>query len=1306
MTYSFRKLLRTTICIVLAISSTQNRGFAYSVYHPNSENFRVAVLEIAALNLVSINPAAICQGGQTSITYNPTGYPVGTTFAAEFSNSAGSFAAPVNLGTLGLSPSNVTIPVTSTPSFGYQIRIRASDGTFSNSLPLRVKKLPNPFILPGGSASICAGQAAQLTAHPAPMVDINSYSWFLNSGSIAGNTNIQNVVTPGSYTVLIDSMGCSKLSAPVSVSNQPVPNAFISGSANVVVCKNGLAPIPVTLNANTGTGLAYQWFNGINPISPNGTSAALVISASGTYTVKVTVTATGCNSTSSAVNAVEAQVPPVPFAGLDSAVCSEDTVIAGFQPGPGNTAVFNWVPATNVLDFFTQQPSPNSTYVRITLKNSGNLPKDSIFTLFARDPATGCFSQDQVKITCNPNPTVTVGINRTVCENGTPISLFSSPLPGNTGPGIVPAGSGIWIGTGLNVVGTLATFTPNPALVGPNPLTFEYRTDWKNGGKTCGNKAQMTVTVLDSPEPIPGDPQSFCNGIDSVQLTGYTPANGIWSGTGISASGKFYPSGLPIGVYRCTLSVTSAQGCIGFATRDLTVTSAPIVEAGPLNQSICSNVGPKQLIGFSPAGGTWSGTNTSSGGIFVADSAISGIHVLRYTYKKDGCTGRDSIFMTVIQAPKVRTGKYDTTCANDSAKTLVGATPAGGHWKGNGVDASGTIFTPSPALIGSQLLMYKITLNGCPDSAVRIMFVKQAPVVDAGANDTICASVDSLKMVGFSPAIGKWSGQGMDSTGIFRPKKNHLIGNIPVTYKVKSSNGCSSSDQKQITVNALPLAVAGIDTAFCTGLSIQIGSNPQPKLAYLWIEPIPNCLSNDTIANPILTIVNNQQIPDTFRVRLNVTDSVTQCINMDTMRVIVYPKPTATVSFPGVKTGCAGDSFILKAKTRKGLIYEWLRNGLSLNIPAEKDSVLRTINSGRYRLVVRNKGAICTDTSLSDSLTIFPRYIPQVKGLPFFCKDSTTQLTVQPQNEGFTYQWQFNGKNVPDSTKTTFTIGKTGTVRVILRTDKGCRDSSLTIPIDSLPFPFTGNISDTTICEGGTAIFKAPTDSLFSYRWTDSLGIVLSTDDSLITRKVGSYFLAVSNSCRVSVDTVRLVEIHPLPLFSILANDDRQDTLVCIGLPVILFGPGGFAGYRWSDSLRSSNIQGFELRTNEITDYPLKLKVTDQFGCAGNDSVRVHVIDCPPQIYIPSAFSPDNNLINDVWRLQGYDIEEFKLYVFNRWGQMVYFSKDKELKEAWDGSFNGTPCLSGAYKYYIEYSGTLGGEDVPKKISGTVTILR
>lgn len=1277
----------------------------------------------ATISLNSLTPSNVCQGSSVAIDYSPNGFPGTTTFTAELSAANGVFpASPTFLGNLGASPSNVIVPVGTTPGAGYRIRVKASDGTFSNTLVVVIKKLPNPFITGNPGLSLCGGSPTTLVAHPTS--NVISYSWFLGANPIGGNTNTLIANVAGNYTLTVDSLGCTKTSANATVTNQPAANSIINGPSNVVVCLNGITPIPRFLFANNGAGLTHQWQrNGVD-IFPNGTMDSLRITQAGSYTVRVTVTATGCNAVSTPVVVTTSQNPPVPNAGADRAFCSGQSAPAGFSPGAAYAGlVFNWLPTTGVL------PNPNTPDPSIALSNTGNAPITTTYTLFAVNPTTGCQSSDEVLITVNPNPKdppfTSAGEDRQVCENGTPIALGG--LPANTAANTTPQITGTWSGPGLSSTTNPSTFIPNAALIGANVLRFDVAYNWKNGSPPCTNFDEATITVVAAPVVQAGDPKTFCNGIDSVQLTGFTPAfpTGVWSGEGVSQRGMFYPKAFqsipPAGVIKkCTLTAKGPGPlfCTASGIREITVTPKQAAKAynniapNLAFQSLCSNIGSYQMQGFSPAGGKWTSNtiNISQGGALTFDSSRSGIHILRYTYEKDGCTSVDSVFMTIITAPKVRVGSNDSICSNDPPRLLLGATPPGGKWAGPGIDTSGTIFTPTPALAGPRPLKYKITMNGCPDSAVRIMFVKSSPVVLAGKNDTICASVDSLRMTGFSPSIGKWArtsppGPGMDSNGVFRPKKFNLIGNFTVVYTVKSNNGCSASAEKQITVNPLPSAIAGLDTAMCTGNTIRIGGGSVANTLYKWFEPLPNTISTDTVSNPFLTIVNNKQKADTFLVRLVVRDTVSKCENRDTIRVIVYPKPISIAIFPGVKTLCAGDSFTLKARTRAGLSYEWIRNGLSINIPSIGDSVLKTGLSGKYQLVVRNIGAVCSDTSLSDTLQIFPRFVPEIKGTRFFCKDSTTQVNVTPVLPGFSYEWQYNGKNVPDSIATTFTVGKTGTVRVILLTDKGCRDSSLVARIDSLPFPSIGVLNDTIICERGIATFRVNRDSLYNYRWLDSISnAILSVGDSLITSKAGKYYVEVYNSCRLIRDSVELIRVNPIPRFGIL-NNGRQDTIICTDIPTRLFGPLGYSTYSWeSDSVGNGTGRQFILNTSKVTEYSIRLTVSDQFGCSNSDSAHIVVQECNPNIFVPSAFSPNGDKINDLWRCQGYNISVFKVYVYNRWGQMVFYSDD--LEKGWDGLFEGTNCPSGAYKWVVEFTGRVGEEEVSGKKNGTVTIIR
>jgi gliding motility-associated-like protein len=984
--------------------------------------------------------------------------------------------------------------------------------------------------------------------------------------------------------------------------------------------------------------------------------------------------------------------PERPFAGGDVTEChGESVTIGGGTAEPGVGYAWN-VPAlgTNLA------PTLNLSNLGISFTRS---------TYILTATRANCTATDTVVVTTNPLPVVDAGVAFSICDNELPVLMTG--LPANN-PTSTPSITGVWTGAGLTGAGNSTTFNPS-GLTGPQTLTYTVSANWKNGGPECEAKGTRVITVKEAPDVQAGDPETFCTKAGIQAFTG--TAGGIWSGPGIvSASGNFNPAALLPGLHVCTLTVTN-NGCTNFDTKNVTITAPVVVNAGPDTLTLCSYKKNHTMTGFVPPAetfGKWSSTTPgimAPGGTLTFDTTKVGFHKLFYTYEKDNCRLVDSVLLTIVYAPVARSGPSNEVCANDSCFVLTGQYPAGGKWTGLGVDTSGTVFCPDASLVGSKLIKYKVNYsNGCFSEASRVVLVKPAPIIQIGKNDTICASQTSLSMTQFTPPGGIWTGPGISESGLFKTGDT-LLGNITVKYTVTNASGCIASKQKQITVNRLPRAIAGLDTATCTGLPLLLGGDSIPNLVYKWFEPIPNSIEVDTSFNAIVILTNPKPTVDSFFVRLTVLDTITNCQNSDTVKVRVLPRPQATAIFPGIKELCAGDSFILKAVKKPEYQYQWLRNGLRLGLPSPTADSLIVKNSGRYELVVRNLGAECPDTSLSDTLTIFPRFVPRVTGNLRFCKDSTTQLGVSPKSPGFTYEWQYNNANVPDSIGTTFTVGKTGTVRVILRTDRGCQDSSAIYPIDSLPFPTTGILNDTVICENQRAVFKAPVDSLYQYRWIDSsTRAVISTNDTLFTGNPGKYYLEVYNFCRVARDSVSLLRVNPLPRFGIL-NNGRKDTIVCVDLPVKLFGPLGYQRYVWTtDSSGGSIGRLYNVPTGDTMVYNLALRVTDQFECSNSDTIRVKVVNCAPVLYIPSAFSPQGDQINDVWRVQGYSIDQIKIYVYNRWGQMVYYSE--KMDGSWDGAYKGTPCPSGSYKYVIEYSGDLDGQVLVKKQTGNITILR
>jgi gliding motility-associated-like protein len=118
--------------------------------------------------------------------------------------------------------------------------------------------------------------------------------------------------------------------------------------------------------------------------------------------------------------------------------------------------------------------------------------------------------------------------------------------------------------------------------------------------------------------------------------------------------------------------------------------------------------------------------------------------------------------------------------------------------------------------------------------------------------------------------------------------------------------------------------------------------------------------------------------------------------------------------------------------------------------------------------------------------------------------------------------------------------------------------------------------------------------------------------------------------------------------------------------------------------------------------YCFRIRATEAGPGCGVDSWSNEVcLSFPPVLYLPNAFSPNDDNINDRFEISGAFLKEFHLLIFNRWGKLVYESSS--VNDPWDGTYNGRPVPEGVYVYSIEVEG-YEGEYFQR--SGSITLMR
>ncbi len=248
-----------------------------------------------------------------------------------------------------------------------------------------------------------------------------------------------------------------------------------------------------------------------------------------------------------------------------------------------------------------------------------------------------------------------------------------------------------------------------------------------------------------------------------------------------------------------------------------------------------------------------------------------------------------------------------------------------------------------------------------------------------------------------------------------------------------------------------------------------------------------------------------------------------------------------------------------------------------------------------------------------------------------------------------------------------------------------CGSVSDTILIATVnpPSPiFIGN--DTAFC--GAFSFVLSTNNVNTH-W--STGVV---GNPITVHTAGTYWASVSNACKTVCDTIHLSEIAA-PKFSL-----GHDTSVCNGGQFKLgVAANQFpnATYHWQDNSTSNYITA-----NVSGNY--SLTVTNQCG-SYTDAVQISILNTYCNIAIPSAFTPNNDGINDVFKpIIGCELPNYLFRVYNRWGQLLFETTDS--KQGWNGIFNGQNEPLSVFDYYLSFYDVC--QQKQQFMKGNVTLIR
>jgi gliding motility-associated-like protein len=834
----------------------------------------------------------------------------------------------------------------------------------------------------------------------------------------------------------------------------------------------------------------------------------------------------------------------------------------------------------------------------------------------------------------------------------------------------------------------------------------------------CGYDTIMVY--IDDLDPLTvtayGD-TSLCNGIG--QATIYAIAGGggggytySWNnGAGINDTTTVAPGATT------TYTVTVDDACGVSQVNDavtVTIAAMPLADAGP-DVTYCAG----DAVTLTAAGGTSYTWYKLPGNTLVGNTAVVNVNPVGnedYYVKvtTSGCTDYDTLSVTENPAALADAGLDVVICEND----VIQLSAAGGvqyDWSPAADLDDATINNPTFSGTATTTLTVTVTdANGCVDTDDVDVTVNPLPPADAGADITICLGF-TTPLDGSGGTQYLWSpATDLDDATLAAPTFSGLV-STTYTLTVTDNNGCVATDDVYIDVmQNIPLADFTMPTQTCvnTDVTITFTGTASNTALFNWNfnGGISTAGSNEGPYTVYWATTGTKTVECIVDENGCGSDTITYDID-----VFANPVPNAGAD----QSLCSGDVISIGGATVAGETYQWTpATYVSDATSAAPDLTPLNMTAATMVLpyvitVTSQNGCVAKDTTL---ITVFPIPIANYVAPVGECFDinSIDFLAGGVYGNTATFAWDFgNFANPASSTNenpngVVFSLPDDYQVSLII-TENGCVSLPSVQTIEIFPMPvaeFSANPLEG--CEPLDVFFTDLSDDVGSnlaYDWKfgdDSISNASNPRHTYINAGVYDVQLTITtgDGCSNTITKPNYITVYPRPVAGFKATPET----VSIFDPRIIFtdlSTGSdsceYIIGETGDMIYSCN---FEYHFEDTGYYLITQYVYSTHGCKDTAVLNVYV---RPEFtfYIPSAFSPNADLTNDVFYGYGTFIKEYDLTILNRWGQMLFRSLD--VNQGWDGFYQGNKAQEDVYVYKVNII-DINGEK--HEFIGKVTLFR
>lgn len=519
---------------------------------------------------------------------------------------------------------------------------------------------------------------------------------------------------------------------------------------------------------------------------------------------------------------------------------------------------------------------------------------------------------------------------------------------------------------------------------------------------------------------------------------------------------------------------------------------------------------------------------------------------------------------------------------------------------------------------------------------------------------------------------------------------NTLVGDAPAgNYSVMANNpvACPVNVRSELfllKINDLPAVnIQSATNAFCDGSTLMITSQTTtPTPNYQWLRD----------GQPIASAtIGGYSASDPGSYSLRVTDPI-GCQGVSTPLNITRNSLPRTEVTASARAICAGQSVQLSVTTPSpGLVYQWLRDGQPLT--SAITTAYTATAAGLYTVRATDSGTTCTAEASPVNLASSATPVITISAdSTQLCPGSTASLRASDASLA-SYQWLFDDRDLSGATTATWGTQQAGRYALRVSNAAGCVATSDALLLRSVTPILVAMQPISPICglnQAPVTLLASPAGGTFS-----GPGV---SGDRFDPKAAGFGTHTLSYTVRNALACLSGTDRQSGMVVTVPVVNLGRDRTFSRGATLRLNGPvaPGYQ-YAWFPPTDLSDPTRPDPLASPTATTTYRLRVTNAEGCTAEDTILLRY---EQRIYIPTAFSPNNDGINDAWELPG--IEEYpqvEVVIYNRRGGEIFHSQ-AGYPQPFDGRYQGQPLPGGTYIYAIR---SAPGEPL---LRGPVTILR